>query len=97
MPMSGEGAPARRGRAQFTVILTEGAFRITHGMKVVTIFPAPNLPGAETPADFVIRLDEILFWDPPHQDSEIEIDDLQKIVEAIGDECERRGLVVEFE
>ncbi len=65
--------------------------------RTLTIFPAPDLPGAETPADFVIRLDELLTWDTPHQDSEIEIDDLQKIVEAISDECEKRGLVVEFE
>ena len=95
--MSEEGIPARRGRGRFTVILTEGAIRVTHGKKVLTIFPAPDLPGAETPADFIIHLDEILTWDQPHQDSEIEIEDLQKIVEAISDECEKRGLVVAFE
>jgi hypothetical protein len=90
-----EGAHARRGR--LTVILTEGAFRVTLGKKTLTIFPAPDLPNVEEPADFIIRLDEILMWDPPHQDVEIDIEDLQKIVEAIGDECERRGLSVEFE
>ncbi len=95
--MSGEGTPARGGRARLIVALTEGAFRVTCGNKVLTIFPAPDLPEAETPADFVICLDEILTWDAPHQDCEIEIEDLQKIVEAISDECERRGLVVEFE
>lgn len=95
--MSENGAHARRGRARLTVALTEGAFRVTYGKKVLTIFPAPDLPEAETPADFVIRLDELLTWDPPDQDSEIEIEDLQKIVEAISEECERRGLVVEFE
>lgn len=89
--------PARRGRARFTVALTEGAVRVTHGKKVLTIFPARDLPEAETPADFIICLDEILTWDSPHQDSEIEIDDLQKIVAAISEECEKRGLVVEFE
>ncbi|MGB8276819.1 MAG: Imm74 family immunity protein [Methylovirgula sp.] len=95
--MSENGAPARRGRARLTVALTEAAFRVTYGKKTLTIFPAPDLPEAETPADFVIRLDELLTWDPPHQDCEIEIEDLQKIVEAISEECERRGLVVEFE
>ena len=95
--MNGESSPARRGRGRFSVALTEGAFRVTHGKKVLTIFPSPDLPEAETPADFVVSLDEILTWDPPHQDSEIEIDDLQKIVEAIADECEKHGLVVEFD
>ncbi len=95
--MSGQSTPARRGRARFTVALTEGSFRVMHGKKVLTIFPAADLPGAEAPADFVIRLDEILTWDAPHQDSEIDIEDLQKIVEVIADECEKHGLVVEFE
>jgi hypothetical protein len=93
--MSSEGASARR--APLHVALTEGAFRVTSGRKILTIFPAPDLLGAEEPADFVVRLDEILMWDAPHQDCEVEIEDLQKIVEAIGEECERRGLVVAFE
>lgn len=95
--MSGAGGSTRRGRGRLTVALTEGAFRITWGDKSLTIFPAPDQPSAETPADFVIHLDEILMWDAPHQDDEIPIEDLQQIVEAISDECERRGLTVEFE
>jgi hypothetical protein len=95
--MSGEDTPARRGRARLNVALTEGAFRVTNGKKTLTIFPAADLPNAQNPADFIIRMDEILMWDAPHQDCEIGIEDLQKIMEAIGDECERRGLVVEFE
>ncbi len=94
--MSGEGAPARRGRG-ISIALTEGAFRATSGKKILTIYPTPDLPGAVSPADFIIRLDEILVWDAPNQDCEIEIEELQKIVEAIGDECERLGLVVAFE
>lgn len=94
--MSDEDQPARRGRNRLSVELTEGAFRITFGKKTLTLFPAPDQPGAENPADFIIRLDEILMWDTP-PDSEIDIEELQKIVEAIGDECERRGLNVEFE
>jgi hypothetical protein len=93
--MSGD-EPARRGRTRLTVELTEGAFRVTSGKKTLAIFATPDQPGAENPADFVIRLDEILMWDMP-PDCEIEIEELQKIVEAIGDECDRRGLKVEFE
>lgn len=95
--MSENDALARRGRDRLIVTLTEGAFRVTYGKKVLTIFPSPDLLEAEAPADFVIHLDEILTWDPPHQDCEVAIGDLQKIVTAIGDECDRRGLVVEFE
>ncbi len=93
--MSGD-EPARRGRTRLSVELTEGAFRVTSGKKSLTIFPSPDQTNAESPADFVIRLDEILMWDTP-ADCEIEIEELQKIVEAIGDECDRRGLNVEFE
>lgn len=93
--MSGD-EPARRGRTRLTVELTEGAFRVTCGKKTLAIFATPDQPSAENPADFVIRLDEILMWDTPIG-CEIEIEELQKIVEAIGDECERRGLSVEFE
>ena len=80
-----------------TVELTEGGFRVTCGPKSLTIFPAVDLPSAATPLDFVIRLDEILTWDAPHEDSEVEIDDLQKIAAGITAECERRGLTVAFE
>jgi hypothetical protein len=95
--MSSQGAGAGRSRPRLSVELTEGAFRATCGPKCLTIFPAADLPGAAAPADFVIRLDEILMWDPPHEDSEVEVDDLQKITAGITAECERRGLIVAFE
>jgi hypothetical protein len=95
--MSRQGAGAGRGRSRLTVELTEGAFRATFGPKCLTIFPAADLPGAAAPADFIIRLDEILTWDPPHEDSEVEVEDLQKIAAGISAECERRGLIVAFE
>jgi hypothetical protein len=86
-----------RGRPRLTVELTEGGFRVTCGAKSLTIFPLVDLPGAASPADFVIRLDEILTWDAPHDDSEVEVEDLQKIAAGITAECERRGLAVAFE
>ncbi len=93
--MSSQGAG--RGRPRLTVELTEGAFRVTYGPKSLTIFPSADFPGAAEPADFVVRLDEILNWDPPHEDSEIGVEDLQKIASAIGAECDKRGLTVAFE
>ncbi len=84
-------------QGRLTVELTEGAFRVTCGPKSLTIFPATDLPGATAPVDFVVRLDEILTWDAPHDDSEVEVQDLQKIAAGITAECERRGLTVAFE
>jgi hypothetical protein len=95
--MGSQGAGAGRGRSRLTVELTEGAFRVTCGPKCLTIFPAADLSGAAAPADFVIRLDEILTWDPPHDESEVEVEELQKIAAGITAECERRGLIVAFE
>ena len=88
---------AGRGRPRLAVELTEGGFRVTCGAKTLTIFPAADLPSAAAPADFVIRLDEILTWDPPHEDSEVEVEDLQRIAAGITAECERRGLTAAFE
>lgn len=95
--MSGETQGARRSRGRLTVELTEGAIRVMSGKRSLTIFPGADLPGAEAPADFVVRLDDILTWDPPHETQEIEIEELQKIVAAIEDECDKRGLVVAFD
>jgi len=85
------------GRARLTVELTEGAFRILSGERRLTIFAVQDLPNVEHPADFVIRLDEILTWDSPHEDEEISVDELQRIAAGITEECERRGLSVAFE
>lgn len=84
-------------RTRVFVELTEGAFRVSSGDRRLTIYTVKDLPDQESPADFVIRLDEILTWDPPHENQDISIDDLQKIAAGITDECERRGLSVAFE
>jgi hypothetical protein len=88
---------AKRRKAEFQIILTEGSIRVGSGEKVLTILPASGLPDAEEPADFCIDLDAILFWDPPHENSEIAVEELQRIVQAIEAEFERLGLVVEFD
>ena len=85
------------GRTRLVVELTEGAFRVSSGEMRLTIFAVSDLPNVEHPADFVIRMDEILTWDPPHEDQEISVDELQKIATGITEECERRGLSVAFE
>ncbi len=84
-------------RARLSIELTEGAFRVSSGERRLTIFAVQDLPNVEHPADFVIRMDEILTWDVPHEDQEISVEELQKIAAGITEECERRGLSVAFE
>jgi Immunity protein 74 len=84
-------------RSRLAVELTEGAFRISQGELRLTIFAVKDLADIEHPADFVVRLDEILNWDAPHDDQEISVEELQRIATEINEECERHGLSVAFE
>lgn len=84
-------------RKEPRVTLTEGSIRIHWGARILTILPALSQPNAEDPADFIVDLDSILMWDAPHDEIEIEVEELQKIAKAIEDEFEKLGLVVEFE
>jgi hypothetical protein len=86
----------RRGSGP-RITLTEGAIRVLWGERVLTILPASALPDVEEPADFVIDMDQILSWDPPHEADEIGVEDLQAIAQAIEAEFEKLGLVVAFE
>jgi hypothetical protein len=86
---------ARRGGPQ--IILTEGAIRVVWGERVLTILPAPALPDVREPADFVIDMDQIVSFDPPHESEEIGVEQLQAIAQAIEAEFDRLGLVVAFE
>jgi hypothetical protein len=79
------------------ITLTEGSIRVIWADKVLTIMPAAQLPDAEEPADFVVDMDQILSWDPPHDAIEIGVEELQAITQRIEAEFEKRGLVVAFE
>lgn len=85
-----------RGKS-ITVELTEGAIRILSHGKTLTIVNASAPPDADDGSDFFIRLDEIDHWDAPDEEVSIDIVELQKILEAIEEELERRGLSVTFE
>jgi hypothetical protein len=79
------------------ITLTEGAIRVLWAERVLTILPASALPDADEPADFVVDMDQILSWDPPHEADEIGVDELRAIAQAIEAEFEKLGLVVAFE
>lgn len=84
-------------RNPFEVEITEGAIRVRHGKRVLTIVNAPPPPNAEEATDFFVRLDELDHWDAPDDETPIDIVELQKILEAIETEVEKHGLSVTFE
>ncbi len=87
---------ARRGQA-IEVEITEGAIRVRCADKALTISNMPPPADFDEDADFFVRLDEIEHWDAPHDDTIIEIEELQRILEAIEDQVERHGLIVVFD
>ncbi len=87
---------ARRGSI-IDVEITEGAIRVRSHERVLTIVTTPPPADLDEDADFFIELDEIEYWDPPHDETAIDIDELQKILEAIEEQVEKHGLSVVFE
>ncbi|WP_363345789.1 Imm74 family immunity protein [Methylocystis echinoides] len=84
-------------RMKIKVEMTEGAIRVRHDSRTLTIHAeAPDAEsGDET--DFVVRLDEIDHWDAPDQDKEIDIVELQQILDAVEKELAKHGLTVDFD
>jgi hypothetical protein len=87
---------ARRASA-YEVEMTEGAIRVRRGARTLTIPTAP--PDAESGegADFVVRLDDLEHWDAPDDETPIDIDELQKILEAVEKQFVKHGLSVDFD
>lgn len=83
--------------SRIQVEITEGAIRVLHSGRVLTIENAPPPPDCDEGTDFFVRLDEIEHWDAPDEETPIDIVELQKILEAIEAEVERHGLSVTFE
>jgi len=86
-----------RRSGSIEVEMTEGAIRVRHGGRTLTIPIAP--PDSDSPddADFLVRLDDIDSWDAPDDETPIEIEELQKILDAIEAQLDRQGLVVDFD
>ncbi|MFV0281299.1 MAG: Imm74 family immunity protein [Rhodoblastus sp.] len=86
-----------RRKPAIEVEITEGAIRVRHAGRVLTLHASPPPPSVEERPDFIVALDEVEHWDAPHEEIEIDIAKLQTILAAIEDECDRHGLTVEFE
>ena len=86
----------RRGPA-LNVEITEGAIRVMSRGRTLTLRAVAPPPDADNAPDFIIRLDDLEFWDAPDAAEEIAIEDLSAICEAIEKECDAHGLSVEFD
>jgi hypothetical protein len=88
---------ARKRGDRPEVELTEGAIRVVWRGRTRTILPVAAPPNSEEAADFIVALDDIVCWDPPDDETEIQMDELQKILEAIDEAFDRLGLEVAYE
>lgn len=86
-----------RRKPAIEVEITEGAIRVRHAGRTLTIVASAPPPDAGDAPDFLVRLDDLDHWDAPDDEHEIEVEKLQVILTAIEDECERHGLTVEFD
>lgn len=86
-----------RRKPAIEVEITEGAIRVRHAGRTLTIAAASPPPDAEGSPDYIVRLDDIEHWDAPHDEAEIDVEELQLVLAAIEDECDRHGLSVEFD
>ena len=86
-----------RRKPAIEVEITEGAIRVRHAGRILTIGASAPPPDAEEAPDFIVRLDDIEHWDAPHDETDIDVEELQLVLAAIEDECDRHGLSVEFD
>ena len=76
------------------IAMTAQALRVGWRARTLTIVNAAR-PGDDS--NFVVRLDEIEAWDAPNDDEAVEIEELQRICEAIEDYAESEGVNLAFE
>lgn len=81
----------------FEVEITEGAIRVRCDGRVLTIANTAPPADLDEETDFFVRLDEIENWDAPDDETPIEIEELQGILEAIERQVEKHGLAVVFD
>jgi hypothetical protein len=87
---------ARRGAA-IEIEFSEEAITLRSKGRALTITNAAQDDDRLQGLDFVVLLDDLQFWAPPDEATPIEIEELTRILEAIEDLAERRGVLVAFE
>ncbi len=85
-----------RRNSAFEIELVDETLRVRNKDRVLTIVNAARDQDDED-VDFLVALDEIESWDPPHDGTQFELEELQKILDAIEKFSERVGLDLAFE
>jgi hypothetical protein len=85
-----------RGKSAIDVEITEGAIRLRYGARILTLRPRFSTEDSDD-ADLIVDLDEIAFWDAPHDEEEVPIELMPKLTEAIERQCDAHGMSVAFE
>jgi|GEM_PF-2907453 len=84
--------------ADFEVVIIEGAIRVTHRERTMTIRCCVNdFDEEDDDTDVIVYLDDIRGWDAPHDKDPFEIDDLHQLLQAIEVIFAREGLGVVFD
>jgi hypothetical protein len=89
---------AKGERPEYEVVLLERGLRVTQAERTMTIRCCVNdFDEEDDDTDVIVYLDDITGWDPPHDHDTFEIEDLQKLLQAIESACARHGLGVTFD
>jgi hypothetical protein len=86
---------ARRGGAIDVEMKDDALVLLSKGRRL-TVANAASEDGEED-ADFLVRLDAIQSWDPPDDGTEIDLEELRKILEAIENFAEKGGFDIAFD
>jgi hypothetical protein len=85
-------------KPEYEVVVLDGAIRVTHHDKTMTVRCCINdFDEEDDDTDAIVYLDDIRGWDAPHEDAAFEIEDLQKLLQAIEEAFARHGLGVMFD
>jgi hypothetical protein len=89
---------AKAQQSEYEVVLLEGALRITYAERTMTVRCCVNdFDEEDDDTDVIVYLDDIRGWDSPHENDAFEIEDLQKLLQAIEGAFARHGMGVMFD
>jgi len=82
----------------FEVVILDGAVRIKYAERTMTVRCCINdFDEEDDDTDVIVYLDDIKGWDAPHEADAFEIEDLQKLLQAIENAFAQHGLDVMFD
>ena len=84
-------------KSSINVIATTDSLKVFYFNRTLTIQLEPLNDEPKNNSNFIIKLDEIEFWDPPDNTKTVSIIELQKILDAVETYAEKNRRIIEFE